>query len=42
MAMIMEMSICGEPARPFMFGGHFGLWLGCDVGEGVVTRRLLV
>jgi hypothetical protein len=26
----------------FGIGGHFDLWLGDDVGQGVVTRRLFV
>jgi hypothetical protein len=24
----------------FHIGGHFDLWLGCEVGHGIVTRRL--
>jgi len=26
----------------FGVGGHFDLWLGNDIGQGVVTRRLFV
>jgi hypothetical protein len=37
----------GETRRSQVFsylqiGSHFSLWLGGDVGQGVVTRRLLI
>jgi hypothetical protein len=31
-----------DVADYFGIGGHFDLWLGDDVGQGVVTRRLFV
>lgn len=31
-----------DVAGYFVIGGHFDLWLGDEVGQGVVTRRLFV
>ena len=40
---IVTVSLAGEdPAEYFSAGDHFALWLGHDVAEGVVTRRLFV
>jgi hypothetical protein len=33
---------CPDPREYFEIGDHFALWLGGDVGHGVVTRRLFV
>jgi hypothetical protein len=33
---------CPAPAEYFEVGDHFALWLGGDIGHGVVTRRLFV
>ena len=33
---------CPEPSEYFEVGDHFALWLGGDIGHGVVTRRLFV
>ena len=33
---------CRDPREYFEIGDHFALWLGGDVGHGVVTRRLFV
>jgi hypothetical protein len=31
-----------DPADYFSAGDHFALWLGHDIADGVVTRRLFV
>jgi hypothetical protein len=31
-----------DPADYFSAGDHFALWLGHDIADGVVTRRLIV
>jgi len=31
-----------DPAGYFSAGDHFALWLGHDIADGVVTRRLIV
>jgi hypothetical protein len=31
-----------DVADYFGVGGHFDVWMGNDVGKGVVTRRLFV
>ena len=31
-----------DPSECFGIGDHFALWLGGDIGRGVVTRRLFV
>jgi hypothetical protein len=31
-----------DPSECFGIGDHFALWLGGDIGHGVVTRRLFV
>ena len=33
---------CDDPGEYFDIGDHFALWLGGDVGHGIVTRRLFV
>jgi hypothetical protein len=33
---------CADPSEYFGIGDHFALWLGGDIGRGVVTRRLFV
>ena len=33
---------CADPSEYFGIGDHFALWLGGDIGHGVVTRRLFV
>ena len=33
---------CPDPSEYFEIGDHFALWLGGDIGHGVVTRRLFV
>lgn len=40
---IMTVSLAApEPGEYFEIGDHFSLWLGGDIGHGVVTRRLFV
>jgi hypothetical protein len=40
---IMTVALSGaEPSEYFEVGDHFALWLGGDIGHGVVTRRLFV
>jgi hypothetical protein len=31
-----------EPADYFSAGDHFSLWLGHDIADGIVTRRLII
>jgi hypothetical protein len=31
-----------DVADYFGAGGHFGVWMSDDVGQGVITRRLFV
>jgi hypothetical protein len=33
---------CADPSGYFEVGDHFALWLGGDIGHGVVTRRLFI
>jgi hypothetical protein len=41
--LLVTLRLAGDDvADYFAVGGHFGLWLGSDVGQGVVTRRLFV
>ncbi len=41
--MLVTLRLAGDDvADYFGIGGHFDLWLGSDVGKGVVTRRLYV
>jgi hypothetical protein len=40
---LVTMRLTGDDvASYFGIGGHFDLWLGDDVGQGIVTRRLFV
>lgn len=40
---VLNIALAGEnPGEYFDVGDHFALWLGGDVGHGVVTRRLFV
>lgn len=40
---IMTVSLAAaDPNDYFEIGDHFALWLGSDIGHGVVTRRLFV
>lgn len=41
--MVVTIVLVGdEPREYFEAGDSFGLWLGSDLGHGVVTRRLFV
>jgi hypothetical protein len=41
--LLVTLRLVGDDVTEYLrIGGHFGLWLGRDVGEGVVTRRLFV
>ncbi len=41
--LLVTLRLAGDDVTEYLrIGGHFGMWLGCDVGEGVVTRRLFV
>jgi len=41
--MVVTIALVGdEPREYFEAGDSFGLWLGNDLGRGVVTRRLFV
>ena len=41
--MLVTLRLVGADVADFLqVGGHFDLWLGGDVGHGVVTRRLFV
>ena len=40
---LVTLRLAGDDVPDYLqIGGHFDLWLGGDVGEGVVTRRLFV
>jgi hypothetical protein len=39
--MLVTLRLAGDDVTDyFESGGHFDLWLGSDVGHGIVTRRL--
>jgi hypothetical protein len=41
--MLVTLRMAGDDvAGYFQIGGRFDLWLGSDVGNGIVTRRLFV
>jgi hypothetical protein len=41
--MLVTLRMAGDDvADYFQIGGRFDLWLGSDVGNGIVTRRLFV
>lgn len=41
--LLVTVRVAGADVPQYLDGGrHFSLWLGEDVGEGVVTRRLFV
>jgi hypothetical protein len=40
---VVTMTVLGDDARDYLApGDDFALWRGCDVGRGVVTRRVFV
>jgi hypothetical protein len=40
---IVTLRLAGDDVSDYLnIGGHFDLWLGRDIGQGVVTRRLFV
>ena len=40
---LVTVRLAGDDVADYLgVGGHFDLWLGHDVGQGVVTRRLFV
>jgi hypothetical protein len=40
---VLTIALAGtDPGEYFDVGDHFALWLGGDVGHGLVTRRLFV
>ena len=41
-AIVTVMLTGDDPAEYFSAGDHFALWLGHDIADGVVTRRLFV
>jgi hypothetical protein len=41
--MLVILRLAGDDVADYVHsGGHFDLWLGNDVGHGVVTRRLFI
>lgn len=41
--MVVTLRLAGDNVTDYLApGSHFGLWLGDDVGDGVITRRLFV
>jgi len=41
--MLVTLRLAGDDVTDyFEIGGHFDLWLGNDIGQGIVTRRLFV
>jgi hypothetical protein len=40
---MVTLRVVGDDVSDYLeIGSHFSLWLGSDVGQGVVTRRLLL
>lgn len=40
---VATLRLAGDDVADYLhIGGHFDLWLGVTVGEGIVTRRLFV
>jgi len=40
---VVTLRVVGDDVADYLdIGSHFSLWLGSDVGRGVVTRRLLI
>jgi len=40
---VVTLRVVGDDVAEYLdIGSHFSLWLGSDVGQGVVTRRLLI
>ena len=40
---VVTLRVIGDVITDYLdIGSHFNLWLGGDVGQGVVTRRLLI
>jgi hypothetical protein len=40
---VVTLRVVGDDVADYLdIGSHFSLWLGSDVGQGVVTRRLLI
>lgn len=40
---MVTLRVVGDDVSDYLqIGSHFSLWLGGDVGQGVVTRRLLI
>jgi hypothetical protein len=38
---VVTLRVVGDDVTDYLdIGSHFNLWLGSDIGEGVVTRRL--
>lgn len=41
--LLVTLRLSGDDVANYLdIGGHFDLWLGDDVGQGVITRRLFV
>jgi hypothetical protein len=41
--MLVTLRLAGDDVAGYVhIGGHFDLWLGRDVGRGIVTRRVFV
>jgi hypothetical protein len=41
--LLVTLRVVGDDVPQYLdVGSHFNLWLGQDIGEGVVTRRLFV
>ena len=40
---MVTLRVIGDDVSDYLeIGSHFSLWSGVDVGQGIVTRRLLV
>ena len=40
---VVTLRVIGDDVADYLdIGSHFSLWLGSDIGQGVVTRRLLI
>jgi hypothetical protein len=41
--MLVTLQLAGDDVPDYLaVGSHFDLWLGSDVGEGIITRRMFI
>jgi hypothetical protein len=41
--MVVTLQLAGDDIPSYLdVGSHFDLWLGSDVGKGIITRRMFI